>query len=202
MEDGAAAHVGIAFVDRGVGVGGAGKAPRPIALDAGDDAGAHPLADLDGALEFAPVVEDAGRGTVGEATGGGVIGVENDGESALARLLALDIGEGGIEEVVGGGGDQAKGIAARQVGVLLGGLVRLGVAGQGIEAVRLHARRMELELAGRRREALGEGRRCYVEAHPPGFLEALQGDALAPQVVGIEDGARQVVVAVEQAGLI
>ena len=128
--------------------------------------------------------------------------MENDGKGALARLLALDVGEGGIEEIVRSGGDQAKGIAARQVGVLLGGLVRLGIAGQGIEAVRLHARRMELELAGRRREALGEGRRCYVEAHPPGFLEAFQGDALAPQVVAVEDGARQVVVAVEQAGLV
>ena len=103
---------------------------------------------------------------------------------------------------MGGGGDQAQRMAARQVGVLLGGLVRLGIASQRIKAVRLHAGRQKLELAGRRREPVCEGRRCYVEARPPGFLEAFQGDALAPQVIRIEDGAGQVVVAVEQARLV
>src|SRR4051794_29941608 len=84
MEDRAAAHVGVALLDRRVDVGPAAHVLEPMSLGRADHAGPHAVGHLDHREEAAASVEDPRHVAVGQPARDGVVGVH--GDPRLARL--------------------------------------------------------------------------------------------------------------------
>src|SRR3954454_13328428 len=149
VEDRAAGHVGVALLDGRVDVRAAADVLEPVALGRGDHARTDAVGDLDGGLEAAAGVEDRRAVAAAQAAGERVLRVDLDARAAgLLHQVGL-VGEHRVQEPVARGGDQRERMVAGQGG--------RDVAGERVVAVGLRGGAEELELAGWRREAVGEG---------------------------------------------
>ncbi len=150
-----AAQVGQRLAGELVHVGTVQPHLAPPDAQAIDHARAGAGGDFGVALVAAPVVEHAHGAAVGNAACGGVVGVHFQQRAAFDGAQALNVDEGGVEEVARGRRDHGQRVAG--VGALQ--LVVGNVVGQAVQALRGQAGAVELAFAGRRREvALGKRR--------------------------------------------
>src|SRR3954452_23987075 len=167
VEDRSAAHVGVALLDGRVDVRAAAHVLEPVALGRGDHARPDAVRDDHLRLEASAGIVDAGTVAGPKPAARRALRVELDARAAVLLHQVGLVREHRVQEPVTGGRDQ------RERGVP--GLCGRHVARERVMAVGLGLGAEELELAGRRGEALGERdeRGRVVEPHRALLVEAL-----------------------------
>ena len=183
VEGGTAAHVGLGLRGEPVDVAGVGAEFGPPdgggEQGSGDDVGGNAGAELDSAVL---VLEDDSLAVV-DVAGVGVVGMYPHQGFFFAVSEALEVGEGGVEEVVGGWGDEGEWGVGGWCAV--GGLWRLQPVGrrpgwQGRVAVVGHLLAIKLAFAIGGRKAAGKGGvgLGQIETDKAFIQQALPGDGL------------------------